>query len=346
MTLQSLVELSFWIPLLTAGIRIAVPLVFAALGEAVSERAGILNVGVEGMMALGAIAGFLVADATGNLLAGFAAGIGAGILAGLLFGYLTAWRGADQIVSGIVFNILALGVASFTYARLFVSAHAVAQLPSVPVYRIPWLSTLPVIGRPLFAQAPVVYLAYLLIPVFWFLLDKSTWGLGVKATGENPAAVDSAGLDVWRIRLQATAIGGAMAGLAGATLSVAQVGAYVDGMVAGRGFIVLAIVVFGGWRPWRVALAALLFGAVDAFQLRLQVMGSPIPSPLLIGMPYLLTIVVVVLAAARSGYPAAINTPYLARRSRPTSRSASAHHPSTQASTPARSEPLTRGPHP
>jgi general nucleoside transport system permease protein len=147
---------------------------------------------------------------------------------------LTAWRGADQIVSGIVFNILALGLASFAYARLFLSARAVAQLPVLPVYRIPWLSTLPVIGRPLFAQAPIVYLAYLLIPIFGFLLYKSTWGLGLRATGENPAAVDSAGLDVWRIRLQATAIGGAMAGLAGATLSVAQVGAYVDGMVAGR----------------------------------------------------------------------------------------------------------------
>ena len=315
MTLDSLLELTFWIPLLTASIRIAMPLVLASLGEAASERAGVLNVGVEGMMALGAIAGFLAAFWSGSPALGLLAATMTGALAGIAFGYLTVFRGADQIVTGIVFNIFALGLASLVYARLFVSAHEVAQLPTVALYRLPYLSTIPFIGRPLFGQTPVVYLTYLLIVGFWFLLERSPWGLSVRATGENPEAVDSAGLNVWRIRLQATAIGGAMAGLAGATLSVIQVGAYVDGMIAGRGFIVLAIVVFGGRRPVLVALAALLFGAVDAFQLRMQVGGSVIPSPLLIGMPYLLTIIVVTLAAARAGYPAAINKAYPRRRS-------------------------------
>jgi simple sugar transport system permease protein len=314
MSLESLVQLAFWIPLLTAGVRVATPLVFAALGETVCERAGILNVGIEGMMALGAISGFLAAFATGDAWAGFAAAALTGMIAGLAFGALTVYRGADQIVTGIVFNILALGLASFAYAKLFVSARDVAQLPVVPLYRVPWLSTLPVVGRPFFAQSPVVYVAYAAIPAIWFVLERTRWGLGIRAAGENPEAVDSAGIDVWRLRLQAMTIAGGMAGVAGATLSIAQIGAYVDGMIAGRGFIALAIVVFGGWRPWRVALAALLFGLVDAFQLRLQVSGSPIPSPLLIGMPYLLTIVVVTLVASRAGYPAAINRPYPRRR--------------------------------
>ena len=313
MTFSTLLELTFWVPLLTASIRVATPLVLAALGETVSERAGVLNVGIEGMMALGAISGFLAALWTGNPWIGFLAAIAAGVASGLLFGSLTVIRGADQIVTGLVFNILALGLASFAYARLFVSAHDVAQLPTVIPYRVPWLSTLPLVGRPLFAQAPIVYVAYLLVPLFWFALERTPWGLHVRAAGESAEAVDSAGIDVWRLRLQATAIAGGMAGLAGATLSVAQVGAYVDGMIAGRGFIALAIVVFGGWRPWRVALAAVLFGIVDAFQLRLQIGGSIVPGPLLIGLPYLLTIVVVTLVAGRAGYPAAINKPYLRR---------------------------------
>jgi ABC-type uncharacterized transport system permease subunit len=310
MTWASLLELTFWIPLLAAGVRVATPLVFAILGEAVSERAGVLNVGLEGMMALGAIVGFLVAYWTGHSWAGLLAAAFAGFGASLVFGFLTIYRGADQIVTGIVMNILLLGLASFLYASIFASAHVVAQLAAIPVYRVPWLSDLPVIGRPFFAQSPIVYAVYLLIPLFWFLLERSPWGLSVRAAGENPEAVDSAGINIWFLRLQAVSIGGAMAGLSGAILAVVQIGAYVDGMIAGRGFIALAIVVFGGWRPWRVAAAALLFGVVDAFQLRLQVSGAAIPSPFLIGMPYILTIIVVAFVAGRAGYPAAINKAY------------------------------------
>jgi simple sugar transport system permease protein len=314
MTWGSLLELTFWVPLLAAGIRVATPLLFASLGEAVAERAGLLNVGIEGMMAMGAICGFMAAFWSGDPWIAFGAAILVGALAGLLFGLLTVVRGADQIVTGIVLNILALGLASFTYQSIFASAADVPQLhvTTAPL-RLPWLSELPVVGRALFAQSPIVYVGYLLIPVFWFLLERSSWGLNVRAVGENPEAVDSAGVNVWRVRLQAITIGGAMAGLGGATIAVAQVGAYVDGMIAGRGFIALAIVVFGGWNPWRVALASLLFGAADALQLRLQVSGVGLPNELLLGLPYLLTIVVVVLVAGRAGYPSAINRAYLRR---------------------------------
>jgi general nucleoside transport system permease protein len=314
MTLHSFVEITFWISLLAASIRIATPLIFASLGETVVERAGLLNVGVEGMMALGAVSGFLAAFYSGNAWIAFLVAIVAGSVAGLIFGLLTVVRGADQIVTGIVLNILALGVASFVYQNAFASANNVPQLhvTTAPL-ALPWLSNIPWVGRALFAHSPIVYLAYLLVPVFWLLLERTPWGLNTKAVGEHPEAADSLGIDVWRIRLQAIILGGAMAGLGGATIAVAQVGAYVDGMIAGRGFIVLAIVVFGGWNPWRVAFASLFFGAAEALQLRLQISGMGLPNQLLPGLPYLLTIVVVVFVAGRAGYPAAINQPYLRR---------------------------------
>ena len=314
MTLGSLLDAMFWLPLLAAGIRIATPLLFAGLGEAVAERSGLLNVGIEGMMALGAFVGFAIAVGSGNPWVGLLAGAASGMVAGLLFGCLTVLRGADQIVTGVVLNILALGTASFAYQMHFGSAHSVPELPTLSVLRLPWLSGVPMIGRPFFAQLPIVYVGYVLIPLIWFLMERTRWGLTVRAVGVNPEAVDSAGVDVWRVRLQAIAFGGAMAGLGGATISVAQVGAYVDGMIAGRGFIALAVVVFGGWRPERVAAACLLFGLADAFQLRLQLSGTAIPAELLVGLPYALTIVVVVFAAGHAGYPAAINRPYPRRR--------------------------------
>jgi general nucleoside transport system permease protein len=306
-------EATFWTSLLAAGVRIAAPLLFASLGETVGERAGLLNAGVEGMMVLGAIFGFYGVYISGEPLAGFAAGIVAGALIGILFGFLTVIRGADQVVTGIVLNIFALGLAAYFYQRLFASANEVPQLHSSAAFRIPYLSTLPFVGRALFTQKPVVYFAFLLVPVFWVLLDRTRWGLYVKSVGQNPEAVDSAGVNVWAIRLQASTIGGAMAGLAGATISVDQVGAYVDGMIAGRGFIVLAIVVFGAWRAWSVAAACVVFGVADALQLRLQVIGIGLPNQLLVALPYVFTIFVVAIVAHRGGYPAAINRPYLRR---------------------------------
>ena len=314
MSLAQLFDVMFWVPLLAAGVRTATPLLFAGLGEAVAERSGVLNVGVEGMMALGAYTGFAVAVRADDAWLGLLAGAAAGLAAALVFGWLTVLRGADQIVTGVVFNILALGAASFAYQMQFGSSHDVPELPALSIYRVPWLSALPIVGRPFFAQMPIVYAGYGLILITWFLLERTVWGLTIRAVGVNPAAVDSAGVNVWRVRMQAVAFGGAMAGLGGAVISVAQVGAYVDGMVAGRGFIALAVVVFGSWRAGRVAGACLLFGVAEALQLRLQVASSVIPAGLLTGLPYLLTIVVVSFAARHSAYPAAINRWYPRRR--------------------------------
>ncbi len=302
--------------LLGAAVRIATPLLLAALGEAVSERAGVLNVGIEGMMALGALTGFVVAHWAGSPWPGFAAALLVGAAAGLAFGVLTVLWGADQVATGIVSNLFCLGLANLCYRSLFAGASAIPSVPTLRPYRIPYLSQIEYLGRALFSQTAIVYLAFLLVPVVWFAIQRTTWGLNVRAAGENPAAADTAGVDVWAVRLSAIAVGGAFAGVAGATLSIAQLGAYLDNMTAGRGFVALAVVVFGGWNPWRIAGACLIFGGAEALQLRMQAMGAPVPSAVLVAVPYVLTILVISIFASKASYPAAMNRPYLRRAAR------------------------------
>jgi simple sugar transport system permease protein len=302
-----------------AAIRIATPLLLAALGEAISERAGVLNVGIEGIMALGALTGFVFAYWSGGLWTGFAAALVVGAIAGLLFGVLTVLWGADQVATGIVANLFCLGLANLVYRSLFMGGKTIPAIKNMTPYRIPYLSTIDYVGRALFSQTAITYIAFLMVPVCWFLLQRTVWGLNVRAVGENPAAVETAGLDVWHLRLAAVTVGGAFAGVAGATLSIAQLGAYLDNMTAGRGFVALAVVVFGGWNPWRIAGACLTFGIAEALQLRMQAMGIPVPSALLVAVPYVLTIVVITVFAGKASYPAAINQPYL-RRPRPAAK--------------------------
>jgi general nucleoside transport system permease protein len=309
----------FFSTVIAAAFRIATPILFAALGEAVAERAGMLNIGIEGMMALGALGGFLGAYWSGQLWIGFVAAIVVGILTGLAFGYITIERGADHVVTGIVANIFCFGVASVTYRFLFAGKKDIPQIPTMRPFRMPWLSDLDFFGRAFFTHLPIVWVAIALVPIFWFLLARTKWGLNVRAVGENPAAAETAGVDVWRVRFSAIAVGGGMAALGGATLSIAQLGAYLDNMTAGRGFIALAVVVFGGWRPMRIAGACLLFGGAEALQLRLQAIGVPIPNALLTAVPYLLTIIVITAFAGTAAYPAAMNQLYR-RRNRRTRR--------------------------
>jgi general nucleoside transport system permease protein len=301
---------------LAGAIRIATPLLLAALGEAVSERAGVLNVGIEGLMALGALTGFVVAYWTGNLWLGFAAALVVGALGSLVFGTMTVLWGADQVATGIVMNLFCFGLANLTYRSLFTGAKEIPSVSTMRPHRIPGLSDLDYVGRALFSHTPIVYITFLLVPVVWFVLQRSVWGLNVRAVGENPAAADTAGIDVWAVRLAAVAAGGAFAGIAGATLSIAQLGSYLDNMTAGRGFVALAVVVFGGWNPWRIAGACLVFGGAEALQLRMQATGVPIPSAFLVAVPYVLTIIVIAIFASKAAYPAAINIPYLRRAKR------------------------------
>lgn len=314
MTLSAFANLTFLATLVAASFRIATPILFAALGEAVAESAGMLNIGIEGMMVIGAVSGFLVSFSTGDQWLGFAAAFFAGALTGLLFGYVTVERGADHVVTEIVLNIFCFGLASLAFKGLFTGVREVPEIKTMGAWRIPWLSDIDFVGRAFFTQTPVVYIAFGLVPVFWFVLFRTQWGLSVRSAGENPAAAESAGINVWKIRLAAVMIGGAMAGVAGATLAVAQLGLYLDNMTAGRGFIALALVVFGGWNPWRIAGASIIFGGAEALQLRLQAIGIAVPHALLLAVPYLLTIGVIAAFAGKAKYPAAMNLPYLRRR--------------------------------
>lgn len=316
MTAMDLIDATFVATLIAASLRIATPILFAALGEAVTESAGLLNVGIEGMMMIGAVTGFLASFYTGSQWLGFAAALFAGSAVGLVFGYVAVERGADQVVTGIVLNIFCFGAASLAFKGLFTRASEVPEIKVMPIWRLPGFSQIDFFGRALFSQTPVVYIAFALVPAFWFVLFRTQWGLRIRSTGENPAATESAGINVWNIRLGASAIGGAMAGVAGATLAIAQLGLYLDNMTSGRGFIALALVVFGGWNPWRIAGAALIFGGAEALQLRMQAIGVAIPHAVLSAVPYILTIAVIAAFAGKATYPAAMNMPYPRRTAR------------------------------
>ena len=316
MSLDDILNVGFLVTIVAASIRIATPILLAALGESIAESTGMLNIGIEGMMAVGAFAGFAMAYWSGDPWTGFAMAIVAGGLAGLLSGLIMIECGADHVVTGIVMNILCAGLAGLAYRSFFDSSREIPSVPTMRAFALPRLGQVPILGRALFTHLPIVYVAFGLIPVCWFVLKRSKWGLNARAVGENPAAAESASVNVWRVRLAGIVAGGALAGLGGATLSIAQVGGYLDDMTAGRGFIALAIVVFGGLDPWRVAGASLIFGFAEALELRLQAMGANVPYELLLGLPYLLTIIILAVSARSATYPAAINQPYPRRRAR------------------------------
>jgi simple sugar transport system permease protein len=254
---------------IAATISLTTPVLFAALGETVAQRTGTIDVGLEGMMLVGAFFGFLVSWQTGSPWLGVAAGLVAGAVLGALMAVLTIEARADQIVTGIGLNILALGVTSFVFGQIFVHRGQVILSGMSPL-GIPGLDDLGGVGQALFHQPPLAYVAYVLVPVFWFVLHRTSAGLAIRAAGELPEAVETAGISVQAVRWAGVLTAGALAGVGGAYLSVVSLGLFVQGMSAGRGFIALAAVIFGRWRPFSVLGACLLFGGADALQLRLQ----------------------------------------------------------------------------
>jgi ABC-type uncharacterized transport system permease subunit len=255
--------------LLASVVALTTPLLLAAMGELVSERAGVLNVGLEGMILVGAFFAFWAADATGSPWIGCLAGLAAGMMLASLMALLAVNAGAEQIVVGLGLNLLSLGLTAFLFELAFLD-QAQVQVDRVEPFAIPLLSDLPGIGKALFDRQPVVYIAYLLVPGIAYLLYRTTWGLAIRAAGETPKAADTAGVSLRITRWAATCTAGALAGLAGAYLSVVQTGLFTDGMSAGRGYLALAAVIFGRWRPLPVLGACLVFGGADALQLRLQ----------------------------------------------------------------------------
>ncbi|MCO6178295.1 ABC transporter permease [Ciceribacter sp. RN22] len=284
-------------------ITAATPLVVAALGELVTERAGVLNLGVEGMMVMGAVGAFAVTQITGSPYIGLVAGIVCGALFSLLFGFLTLTLVANQVATGLALTLLGLG-ASGMLGESYVGAPGVKLQPIA----IPLLSDIPFIGPVLFRQDIIFYLSVaLVIGVNWFLFRSRT-GLKLRAIGDNHASAHALGIHVIRTRYLAVLFGGACAGLAGAQLSLIYTPQWVENMTAGRGWIALALVVFASWRPWRVLAGGYLFGAVSIGQLHAQAMGVGIPSQFLSALPYAATIVVLVIIS-HNRRTTLINTP-------------------------------------
>lgn len=296
--------------IMVATVAAAVPLIFAGLGELVVEKSGVLNLGVEGMMVVGALCAFVVAAETGYLWLATLVGALAGALMALIFGFITLSLMANQVATGLALTIFGVGLSAFVG-----QAYTSVALDGIKNLSIPVLSSIPVLGKLLFSYNILVYLAFAaFVAITWFLY-KTRAGLVLRAVGESPASAHALGYRVIRIRYFAVLFGGAMAGLAGAYLSLAYTPLWAEGMTAGRGWIALALVVFATWRPGRVLLGALLFGGVTIAQFHAQGLGVELPSQFLSMLPYLATIVVLVLISRDAGVirlnaPASLGQPW------------------------------------
>ena len=295
------------IGILASGIRLATPYLYAAIGETFSQRSGVLNLGVEGQMLLGAFAAFYVTYTTGNLWLGVMTALLVGALMGLAMAFVTVNLQAQQGISGIGFYLFGLGMSDLLFQRLLGTVETVNGFQKI---FIPGLSNIPWMGEIFFRHNILVYGAYLLVPVSWFLLNKTTLGLKIRAVGENPDAADSLGVNVARIRYFTIILGGTLSGLAGASLSVALLNVFQQNMTSGQGFIAVALVYFGAWRPVGVLGGALLFSMINSLQLWIQVLGIPVPSDIAVMMPYVLTILVLVVTVSRVRAPSALTKPF------------------------------------
>lgn len=298
------------VPILAGTLAAATPLIFAGLGELVAEKSGVINLGVEGMMLIGAVAAFAAALSGGAPL-GLFVGALAGALAALPFAFLTLSLGANQAASGLATTIFGIGLSAFI-GKFYVSQ----ALPGMKALAIPGLAKIPVLGPVLFNQPPVVYLAFVMYGVLAWMLTRTRWGLVLRAVGESPEAAHAIGYPVLAIRYAAVCFGGAMAGLGGAYLSTIYTPLWVENMVAGRGWIAVALVVFAAWKPTRLMFGACLFGGMTILQLQAQGFGLAVPSQLLSAVPYLATILVLMLISRdrkklQLNLPASLGKPFV-----------------------------------
>ncbi|MDD3312852.1 ABC transporter permease [Pseudodesulfovibrio sp.] len=296
----------FLIPLFAATVQSGTPVLYATLGEMMTEKGGVLNLGVEGMMAVSALAAFVVSQATGSPWLGFLAGGAAGMAMGALHGFVCITCLGNQVVSGLALTILGLGLTNFLGVP-YVGLRA----PGFDPVAVPLLSSVPGLGQVFFDHDVLIYISFVLPVLFWFFFRRTRLGLHVTATGEMPGAAAAAGLRPIALRYFAVIAGGFLIGLGGAYLSLAYTHLWTNGLSGGRGWIAVALVIFAFWRPGRAVAGAYLFGGVMAFQLRLQAMGTNLPSSLLLMLPYALTILVLILSAWRGRRvegPAALGT--------------------------------------
>ena len=294
--------------LLASTIRNSTPLIFAALGGMFSERSGVVNIGLEGLMLISAFAGVVGAHLTGSALVGLGFGLAAGLIFALIHALMCITFEADQIISGTAIILLALGGTGFLMVQIFGSGGTSPRVPGFKEVPIPLLSDIPLIGPALFNQSLLVYLMYLLIPITWFVVFRTPFGLRLRATGEVPEAVDTAGVSVARMRYYGVALSGILAACGGVYLSMGILSAFTEGMTGGRGFIALAALIFGRWNPIGAAGAALLFGFATA--VTFQAPQEVIPLEFIQMLPYILTIVALAAFGGRAIAPAAIGKPY------------------------------------
>lgn len=302
--------MSFLSDYLVASLHLSVPIAFAALGGLWSERSGVLNIGLEGMLLAGAFASAAGAFYTGNTWIGILAALIIGGLIGLLHAYLCVSLKVDQLVSGLAINLASVGLTSF-WARVVFSSGSTQQLPGLNTIGVPILKNIPVIGELIFNQDLLVYFLFLLVPISTYLLFRTSLGLALRAVGEYPRAADTAGISVILVRYLSVIISGCLAGLGGAYLSIVHVKFFAEDMSAGKGFIALAALIFGKWHPVGTAMASLLFGATEALQLRIQAFNLNIPYQFLVMLPYCVALLALVGLTGKSTPPAALGIPYL-----------------------------------
>lgn len=290
---------------LESAVRSATPLAFAALGELVVERSGVINLGIEGSMAIGAFAAFVVAAALGPTVGLFAGGL-AGCVLALVFALFVLRFRAHQIIAGTAISLLGLGLSATLHRTMADPTAVQSQIETLAPIRIPLLSSIPVIGGALFTQSVATYLHYLLFPLCAYLLFRTNAGIALRAVGELPAAARASGYRPGTVQLSAIAIGGFLAGIAGATLVVVNTGTFTDGISSGRGFIAIAIVALGRWRPAGVAAGALVFGGASALQFLTQSLGWSVPYSLFLALPYILTLVALAILQGNRVAPASL----------------------------------------
>lgn len=299
--------LAIIVGILTSAIRLATPYLYATIGETIGQLSGVLNLGVEGMMLLGAYAGFYATFRSGNPWLGVLAAIAVGLALGLVNAFISVTLKAEQGISGIGMYLFGLGMSELLFR---VSLGTVETVRGFAPIRLPVVGSIPVLGDLLFNHNAMVYGAYLLVPLAWFVLHRTTWGLKIRAAGQNPAAADSLGVSITAVRYATVTLGGVLSAVAGASLSIALLNVFQQNLTSGMGFIAVALVYFGGWRPAGALVGSLLFSTVNALQSWVQVLGLPIPPDFALMLPYVLTILALVLSVRKVRTPAALTKPF------------------------------------
>jgi ABC-type uncharacterized transport system permease subunit len=308
--MSELMDVVFISGLIGAMMRMATPIIFATLGEILSERAGVLNLGIEGIMLMGAMTGFLVTFSSGSVWLGVLAAAGVGMILALLMAFLAVYLGLSQHVSGLGITLFSTGLAMFVYRLHFGSPTVPPIIQPFKQVTLPILSKIPLIGPGLFTQYSLTYIAWILVAVISILLYKTNIGLKIRTVGENPVVADTVGVNVIWTRTLCLVAGGALMGIGGAFLTLAHQNMFLIDVIGGRGWVAIAMVIFGNWDPVKGTLGALIFGLMDGLQLRLQNMGIAIPFHIFLMIPYLLTIVALISVSRNASVPASLLKPY------------------------------------